>query len=63
MTTNKECQMGFDIVWLKMVLDSYLLICYNPNSYPIFIKKLKEMNKLTIPINHLSMNQELFFFI
>ena len=41
-----------------MVLNFYLISCYNDSLYPIFIEKLKEINKLTIPTN-----ERLFFLI
>ena len=39
-------------LWEKVVKNSYSISCYNPNLYPIFTKKFKEINKLIIPINH-----------
>ena len=47
---NKERQSCSNTIWEKMVKDSYSISCYNPNSYLIFTKKLKE-KKLIIPIN------------
>ena len=48
----KNVQRGFDIMWEKVVKNSYSISCYNPNLYPIFTKKFKEKNKLIISINH-----------
>ena len=39
---NKERQSCSNTIWEKMVKDSYSISCYNPNSYLIFTKKLKE---------------------
>lgn len=38
-------------LWQKMVLNSFSINCYNSSLHPIYTEKLKEVNKLTIPIN------------
>ena len=48
MKVDEECQSGFDTMWEKVVKNSYSINCYNPNLYPIFTKKFKEKNKLTL---------------
>ena len=58
MKVDKEAQSGFDNMWQKMVLNSYSINDYNLSLYLIFTEKLKEINKLAIPIN-----QGLFFLI
>ena len=58
MKVDKEGQSGFDSMWQKMVLNSYSINDYNLSLYLIFTEKLKEINKLAIPIN-----QGLFFLI
>ena len=58
MKVDKEGQSGFDNMWQKMVLNSYSINDYNLSLYLIFTEKLKEINKLAIPIN-----QGLFFLI
>lgn len=38
-------------LWQKMVLNSFSISCYISSLHPIYTEKLKEVDKLTIPIN------------
>ena len=55
-TANNQVRVSY--LWQKMVLNSYSINDYNLSLYLIFTEKLKEINKLAIPIN-----QGLFFLI
>lgn len=59
-TANNQVRVSY--LWQKMVLNSYSTSFYNPCLYPIFIEKLKEIKKLTIPTNQDNpyINHELF---
>ena len=51
MKVDEERQMGSATMWEKMLSNFYLISWYHPTLYPIFKEKLKEIDKLKIPIN------------